>query len=234
MINQTKWQSSKSSGFTLIELLISISILSMLLFTASYSYSLISSRWDKELGQFSVSQKSAKNLEITQRLLEGIQSHIVVDVNKKPVFFFVGHQDSLLAVSQSGFFSGDYPEIFRLTVVKKENGLVDLIYQSSTSENVLLTRVEQTIEFSKSLLLFSDLESIKFEYYGWRHITEKTDDDKKGFVEVWSDRYSGIDSQLMPSSLRLILTKNDKILNIPIDLQVDSEEWLSPYFERDS
>jgi len=234
MNSHQKLQPAKSSGFTLIELLISISILSMLLFTASYSYSLLSSRWDKELGQFSVSQKSAKNLEMTQRLLEGIQSHIVVDKNRKPVFFFVGHQDSLLAVSQAGLFSGDYPEIFRLTVVKKENGLVDIIYQSSSTEYTLLTRVEQTVDFSKSLLLFADLEAVRFKYYGWRHISEKTDDDKKGSSEVWFDRYSGIDSQFMPSSLRLTLVKDGQELVIPIDLQINVEEWLSPYFDRDS
>jgi hypothetical protein len=194
----------------------------------------MSNSWDKELGQFSVTQKSAKNLEMTQRLLEGIQSHIIVDKNRKPVFFFVGHQDSLLAVSQGGLFSGDYPEIFRLTAMKKENGLFDLIYQSNTTEKVLLTRVEQSIDFSKSLLLFSDLDNVRFNYYGWRHISEKTDDDQKGYSEAWFDRYSGIDSQFMPSSLRLTLVKEGQELVIPIDLQINVEEWLSPYFERDS
>jgi prepilin-type N-terminal cleavage/methylation domain-containing protein len=53
---------NKAKGFTLIELMISMTILSLLLFTGSYTYSLMSQRWNKELGEFSHSAKQAKHL----------------------------------------------------------------------------------------------------------------------------------------------------------------------------
>jgi len=234
MINLSKSRHQISKGFTLIELLISISILSLLLFTGSYSYSLMSTRWNKELGQFSTTAKIAKHLELTQRVLEGIQSHIVVDKTKKPYFFFIGHQNSLLAVSQAGLFSGYFPEIFRLTVLEKSTGLVDLVYQSVSSESVLLTNTEQQIDFSKNIILFSDMEQIKFEYFGWKNYNEKTDDESNNYKESWHSNYSGIDRQYTPSKLRLTIVNSGHALVIPVELQVDVEKQLSPYFNSDS
>lgn len=234
MIKKVKNRNSRSKGFTLIELLIAISILSLLLFTGSYSYSLMSDRWNKELGQFSKSAQVAKHLELTQRLLEGIQSYVVVDTKKTPYFFFIGHQSSLLAVSQAGLFSGDSPEVFRLSIIEKQNGLVDLVYQSISNENILLTNTEQTIEFSKSLILFSDMEKINFEYFGWRNFTEKADDENSNYKESWTDNYSGINSQYMPSKLQFTIINSGQPLTIPITLQTDVESWLSPYFNRDN
>lgn len=224
---------SNTQGFTLIELLIAITILSLLLFTGSYSYRLLSSHWNKELGQFSTTARVAKHLTLTQRLLEGVKSHIVVDGVNIPSFFFIGHQNSLLAVSQSGLFSGSYPEIFRLTAVEKASGLVDLVYQSTSTENILLKGTEQQVNFSQSLVLFSDLDLVKFEYFGWRNFDEKSDDQNNGFKQSWHDNYSGIDSQYMPSKMRITMVLEGNSLSFPITLQTEVESWLSPYFDRD-
>lgn len=231
MFNKSK---NSSSGFTLIELMIAIVILSLLLFTGSYSYSLMAERWNKELGHFSSSAQMSKHLELTQKLIEGIQSHIVVDKNKTPYFFFIGHQSSLLAVSQAGLFSGNYPEVFRLTAVEKEDGLVDLVYQASSSENIMLKGTEQSIIFTKTLVLFADVEEIFFEYYGWGHYNEKTNDENNKFKESWHSNYSGIDRQYMPSKLRLTIINSGQALVIPVDLQVNVEKLLSPYFNSDT
>jgi prepilin-type N-terminal cleavage/methylation domain-containing protein len=225
---------SQQKGFTLIELLIAITILSLLLLTASFSYGLMSTRWNKELGQFSESARVAKHLELTQKLLEGIQSFIVVDETKQPFFFFIGHQDSLLAVSQAGFFSGDYPEIFRLTVVEKSTGLFDLVYQSASSEDVLLLGTEQEIDFSHSLVLFTDVEQVSFRYYGWQHMHQKTNDEGQDYKASWTNNYSGINSQYMPSKLTLNIVNKGQNLVIPVELQTDVEKWLSPYFNSDT
>ncbi|WDE13267.1 prepilin-type N-terminal cleavage/methylation domain-containing protein [Thalassomonas haliotis] len=234
MINQVRIRRQKARGFTLIELMIAVTILSLLLFTASYTYSLMSTRWNKELGEFSSSARIAKHLELTQKLLEGIQSYVVRDKTDNPFFFFIGHSNSLLAVSQAGLFSGEYPEVFRLTVVEKENGLVDLIYQSLSTERFLLTRTEQVIDFSRALVLFTDVESVDFNYFGWRHYNDKSNRQQRGKNESWRSQYSGIDSQYMPSKLQLTITLAGQVLTIPVVLETDVEKWLSPYFERDS
>jgi len=221
-----------NSGFTLIELMIAITILSLLLFTGSYSYSLMSERWNKELGQFSASAKNSKHLELLQRLLEGVQPYVVVDKNKKPSFFFIGDKTSLLGVSRTGLFETEYPVIFRLTTVDKGNGKVDLMYQSASTENILLLGTDQNIEFSKQLTLFNDIEGVEFSYFGWPHLYEKNSETKNMANHRWYQRYSGIDNQLMPESFQISLTKEQQLLTIPVLLEAKPERWLAPYFEE--
>lgn len=221
------------NGFTLIELMISISILSLLLFTGAYSYSLMSERWNKELGQFSNSAKIAKHLELLQRLVEGVQPYVVVDSQKKPALFFIGGKTSLLSVSRAGLFSGDYPEIFRLTSLNKENGKVDLIYQSASTKNVLLIGTNQEIQFTKKLTLFTDLDSVNFNYYGWSHLYDKNDlQNSSKKAPQWTERFSGIDKQLIPEKYTVTLVKDGKDITIPITLDANPERWLAPYYKE--
>ncbi|WP_085298081.1 PulJ/GspJ family protein [Cognaticolwellia mytili] len=223
---------AKNQGFTLVELMIAISILSLLLFTGSYTYSLMSERWNKELGQFNHSAKNYKHLELIQRLLEGVQPYVVVDDNKKPSFFFIGDDNSLLAVSRSGLFSGDYPEIFRLSTIDAGEGKVDLIYQSASTEQILLKGTDQSINFTHQLVLFSNLDNVQFSYYGWPHLYEKNALDKKGKKAQWYTRFSGINNQIMPEKYAVTLTQAGKDLSIPIQLEARPERWLSPYFKE--
>jgi prepilin-type N-terminal cleavage/methylation domain-containing protein len=231
MINMKLIKKVKYQGFTLIELMISISILSLLLFTGSYAYSLMSQRWNKELGQFSQSAKTAKNLENFQRLLEGIHSFVLTDQQKKPSFFFIGSTDSLLASSRSGFFSGDFPELFRLTTVKKENNLVDLVYQAVSSQNVLLIATEQQIDFTNKIVLFKDLDAVSFQYFGWPSLQQKLDASENNLKPQWFSHYSGIDNQLMPQQLAVTLTSQGKRLTFQIHLEQRPERWLGFYLE---
>lgn len=224
---------SKYSGFTLIELMISISILSLLLFTGSYSYSLMSERWNKELGQFSSSAQTAKQLENLQRVLEGIQSFIVVDNKQIPSFFFVGDNKSILAVSRAGLFSGEFPEVFRLTTIEKKNGKVDLVYQSSTTESLLLIGTEQNIEFEQKITILSGLDNISIDYLGWAHLHKKNAIQQSQIDYGWSERFSGIDRQLMPEQIRVRIANEDRELYFYVYLESKPEKWMSPYIKWD-
>lgn len=224
-------KSNKINGFTLVELMIAIFILSLLLFTGSYSYSLISERWSKELGKFSQSAKIAKHLAALQQLLEGVQSFVVVDDKKQPSFFFIGDNTSLLAVSRSGLFSGEYPEIFRLTTVEKKDGKVDLLYQSSSTKNTLLVGTNQSIEFTRQLTLFTDLDSVRFNYYGWSHLYKKNAENHDLNELKWFDRFSGIDKQIMPQSYEVVIMRAGKSLKISVLLEQKSERWIPAYLE---
>jgi prepilin-type N-terminal cleavage/methylation domain-containing protein len=220
---------SREKGFTLIELMISISILTLLLFTGSYTYSLMSERWNKELGQFSQSAQLAKNIEILQRALEGIHSFVVVDKKGKPSLFFIGDSDSLLSISRSGFYSNGFPEIFRISTVKNEHGLFDLVYQAASSQHLLLTGTDQEIEFDHQITLFKDIEEATFTYYGWSSYAKKSFRAETADQANWSPRFSGIDNQIMPEKFQLTLKRLGKDLVIPIILEQNSERWLSPY-----
>lgn len=224
--------SQKNAGFTLIELMIAISILTMLLFTGAYSYSLMSERWNKELGQFSETAKDSKHLELLQRLLEGVQPYVVTDKNRKPSFFFIGDKTSLLGVSRTGLFETEFPVIFRLTTIQKENDKVDLILQSASTEHILLVGTDQNIEFTNKITLFSGLDKVEFGYYGWSHLYEKNSETQNQNNHRWFERFSGIDNQLMPETYSVTLTKDGHPLAIPVTLDFKPERWLAPYFEE--
>jgi len=221
----------RSSGFTLIELMIVITILSLLLFTGNYSYSMLSSRWNKELGNYSQVASDAKHLLLVQNLLEGIEPLVVVNQESTPSFFFIGDKTSLLGVSVSGLFSVKQAEIFRLTAQENPDGLFDLIYQSASTKDILLTATNQEIVFTQKLTLFSALSAVEFSYYGWQHFDKKNDDGEIATPGQWFERFSGIDNQLMPTKMTLRLNRDSQWLDIAIELDGESESRLSPYVD---
>ncbi|MBU2972644.1 type II secretion system GspH family protein [Pseudoalteromonas sp. C2R02] len=220
------------SGFTLVELLIAITIVSLLLFTGSYSYSIISERWNKQLGQFNVNLEHSKKLALLQRVLEGIHPHVIVDSKQSPSFFFIGATDSLLAVSRSGFYSRTSGEIFRLESLANENGSFDLIYQASLSDNLLLKGTDQNITFDTTQTLFQNLDKVEFSYYGWASLNAKSASTTN--LESWYTSYSGIDRRYTPSKFELVLTQQDKTYRVSIALEQEVSHWLSPYINSDS
>lgn len=233
-MNNLNYNSQKikgNKGFTLIELMIAISILSLLLFTGSYSYSLMSTRWNKELGHFSQISKNSKNQQLLQSLLVGVQTFLITDKNQRPAFFFIGDKTSLLAISRGGLYSGEYPEVFRLTSVENEKGLFDLVYQSISTQDVLLVVTEQEINFTEQFTLFSDLTSVSFAYLGWSHFNEKTANGEIIKPASWFERFSGIDNQIMPIKMSITLTVEDGAFTLPVELDQESELRLSPFVD---
>jgi prepilin-type N-terminal cleavage/methylation domain-containing protein len=224
---------AKSSGFTLIELLIAISILSLLLFIGSFTYSMLAQRWEKELGEFTDSAKDLRSFDVLQRVLNGIVPLVIRDKDQRPSFFFVGSSDSLLGITQAGIFSDNYPEIFRITALEKANGSYDLVYQSISVENIILTKAEQSINFNKQITLLSELSSVHFNYYGWNSIQDKNDSNQNGKKAEWTKRFSGIDTQLMPERIILSMTKQERKIDIPVQLNINTEKLLSAYYSDD-
>ncbi|WP_448546873.1 PulJ/GspJ family protein [Thalassotalea fusca] len=228
-INSRKFKNT--DGFTLIELMIAITILSMLLFIGSYTYRILSERWNKELGTFNQTMVESKKIALLQRLLEGIQTFVVVDRNKQPSFFFVGNEKSLLAVSRSGYHDKRFSEIFRIEPQQTADGKVTLYLQTKATSEILLLSPEQEIEFDYSEPLFTGLDKVSFRYYGWENILARSETDKKR--PQWFTRYSGVERRYMPVKLSLLLERGRQKATINIDLEDDVGHWLSPYMEVD-
>ena len=112
--------------------------------------------WLNILPPINQSAKQAKNLILTKNLLQGIHPFIIINKQarvEKPAFFFIGSNNSLLSVSRAGLFNQKYPEIFRIKALEKENGLFDLVYQSSSTKNILLLLLFSH-DFSNEVSLF--------------------------------------------------------------------------------
>ncbi len=227
---------NKPSGFTLIELLIAVSILSALLFTGTYSYQMLAGRWQKDLGQFEQSAKAVKHFNLINDILLGVQPYVVMDKKlsyTKPAFFFIGFEQSLLAITGAGLFSKNYPEIFKLTALEKENGRFDLIYQAISSENILLLTTQQSIEFEHRIVLLEDLDEVSFNYLGWDSYMEYAEIAENLKPATWRDKFSGIDNQLLPIQMAVVIKKGDKKMMFSADFNRKTLRYLSPYYDID-
>ena len=219
-----------NKGFTLIELLISITLLSLLMFTGNYVYSQLASRWDKELGQFDKTAQRAQSLNWLQHALQGVEPYIVRNKQKKPVFLFIGANTSLLASTKRGIISDKYPEFFRISALENENRKFDLVYQAISTKDLLLLTSDQEIEFSHRLTLLTDLDEVRFSYFGWADLAAKTNLDP-AIKPAWFSRYSGIDNLITPEKIKLTLVKNGQELNLFSILDINANDWYKHYIE---
>jgi prepilin-type N-terminal cleavage/methylation domain-containing protein len=226
----------KVSGFTLVEILISISILSLLLFTGSYVYSSLSTNWGKELGQFNHNFAELKSIVWLQRLVNGIMPFVIVDADKSPIvptLFFVGGSDNVLGLTKVGLLQSEFPVIFRISSVVNENNKLDLVYQSISTKDIVLVDTQQSINFVNKITLLSDLDSISFRYYGWENLFSKTLglDNQSAKRQLWYMDYSGIDRKLLPEKIEVKISKNKKSLIFYSNLNVDAQKTLFEYLE---
>jgi prepilin-type N-terminal cleavage/methylation domain-containing protein len=220
-------------GFTLIELLISMALLTSLMFTGTYAYSLLANKWDEKLSKFTIKKNESKNLILLNRLLSGILPFVVTDPKNKPTFFFIGAKDSLLSISDSGIYQTKYASIFRLTAVKNAENKFDLIYQATSDKNILLLSTEQEIEFTKETVLFKSLDDITFSYYGYKSyddlLKQGNDDNYYVAQKQWTSSYSGINNQLIPTLMKLELTKNNQTTTAYFYYDEDNSKWITHY-----
>ncbi|WP_340680300.1 prepilin-type N-terminal cleavage/methylation domain-containing protein [Paraglaciecola sp.] len=221
------------SGFTLIEMLIAISILSLLLFTGSYIYSTLSIRWDKELGEFNQHFEQSRSLILLQELLVGVMPFVVRDTakNEGPTMFFVGKDDSLLAVSRGGLVNTEFPEIFRLTAVANANNKYDLVYQAASTQDVLLLNTQQVIDFEDGFVIMQNLDKVEFNYFGWPSYQLKNNAVEEDGSEKasWYTNYSGVDWQLNPEKIELNITFGEQIAHLVVSLDINSQRFLEHY-----
>lgn len=225
---------TSSSGFTLIELLLAITILSGMLLVGNYSYQILASRWQKELGTFSHQQEFGRKLTLLNRTLTGIQPYIVrkkVNFNEQVGFLLEGSERGLLSISKVGLMQQQYPEVFRLIVEKQENDQYTLLYQAKSTQNFLLKYSDQDISFNRTFVLFQDLDEIKFNYLGWDSINQKSNEKSLGGSPTWRSNYSGLDTQQLPEEIAILMKQGEKDLLYTIELDKNTLRYLTPYLD---
>lgn len=226
----------RGKGFTLIELLISISILSLLLFTGTYFYRMIADRWETSLDKFDESSNLVKNVSILKGALSGIYPSIIYDYSRidgkpRPAFFFIASNDRVLSITRKGVFTLTSPEIFRLITRKNKNGKIDLIYQTTDKKQVLID-INQEINFTKQIILLNDIEEVNFSYYGWQSVLQKSNAPETKLKAKWQQEFSGIDNQQIPEKMSVSFTKNGNASQFFINLDANSLRYLEAYIEQ--
>ncbi|AXT32436.1 prepilin-type N-terminal cleavage/methylation domain-containing protein [Pseudoalteromonas tunicata] len=229
-----KFLGMNKNGFTLIELLITTTILSLLLFLGSFSYQLLANRWDKQLGTFDRTLELTRNIELLENVISGIEPAVINDEKQGTVnygFFFIGTESRLLSITEKGLFSKKYPEIFLLSLESAENETFNLVYQSVSTENVLLLSAQQEIVFDHRYLLLGNIKSFKLSYLGWDNIIAKSESSQTGVLSTWRDDFSGLDSQALPNEIEVFIDSERFSFSFSSDIEKNSLRYLTPYLE---
>ncbi|RJE76909.1 hypothetical protein BGP78_10930 [Pseudoalteromonas sp. MSK9-3] len=220
-------------GFTLIEMLITISLLSLVLATGSFTYLQLTNRWDRQIDNFELEAANARLIFQVDSLIDGVIPYIVRDEELKPSMFFVGGKYNLLAVSTNGLATG-HTEVFRLTVSKLDNGSFELIYQSIPLKEITLSRIDQEIDFTNKLILAKGYEGINFLYFGWDKVSHKVAR-SNSFQPNWHEQYFGSNSDMIPLKITTLFNRHKSLGEYQITSVLDkhSNEWFRYYIQSE-
>ncbi|GAB0111509.1 Tfp pilus assembly protein FimT/FimU [Pseudoalteromonas distincta] len=229
---------AKNTGFTLIELMIATAILSGLLFLGSFTYQMLAQRWTKELGEFQNTLETTKSFNLLNATLTAVQPYVVLDeddgnsTSYNPGFLFIGRENRLFSVTKQGLFDQNYPEIFRLIVEKNAENKYNLIYQGVSTKQQALVTAQQNITFTQQITLLSDFDEIKFNYLGWDGFVARSEGIQNGLQPTWRKTFSGLDNQLLPDQMAILLKKDDKDLLFTVAFDAKSLRYLTPYLSN--
>lgn len=194
------------SGFTLVELLISTALLSLILFVASYSFSLFAGSWGKELGRYEQTAKFTRNIELVRRVFASTIPLLVDrgDGTQNSALYLDGRKQFLRAASRYGVFTTD-SVIYQLSLESTDEGGEQLIYQEVASNQVLLDSYEQAITFSNKLVLLDSVSQVVFSYFGWENSQQKSvQQSGMGIAsKVWQESFNAKEKQLFPESMKV-------------------------------
>ena len=194
------------SGFTLVELLISTALLSLILFVASYSFSLFAGSWGKELGRYEQTAKFTRNIELVRRVFASTIPLLVDrgDGSQNSALYLDGRKQFLRAASRYGVFTTD-SVIYQLSLESTNEGGEQLIYQEVASNQVLLDSYEQAITFSNKLVLLDSVSQVAFSYFGWENFQQKSvQQSGMGIAsKVWQESFNAKEKQLFPESMKV-------------------------------
>ena len=189
MVNSKK----KSSGFTLIELLLATSLLMLVLFAGYYGYSLYMQKWQKRTQFFWQQSQQTLAFDVLSRVFESTFPYIVNSDNNEPAQYFSGDENRIIFITNSPLFSRD-TAVVEFKILQKDEHY-SLIYNEASMNDSLLLKQSDTIAWKQQVVLMENLQSVSFEYYGWKSLSDvlsnyaKDESDDSSLVLVKPELY---------------------------------------------
>jgi len=212
------YQHKRQSGFTLLEVLVAFSLMSLLFLALFSSFKTGSKSWD-------AAEKRMQKTE-DQRLILGwlrrqLQQTMVVRIqeDKGRVYAFSGNESHVRFAAPLLPFNDKGGVYLQELFIKRENGGKSLYLKYAAYRPD--TSWEEAFEETKPVLIYGDLKSVQFEYFG----TDSAEDDPHWESE-WEEKL------VYPLLFRLKIETLDqeKWPALVIDLpQVDS--YVSPQIQ---
>jgi len=196
----------KNKGFTLIELLITMAIMAMVMSVASYNYSQYSRYWHTKLGNYDQHQAQMRGKLQLRDALNAMAPYIVKNKKGDWVYYFLGRDEGLTFVTYAPIFAQQGgTSVVRVFKEQQSDGLFRLVYEEAPLTSVMLTQVDQVLNFQYRLVIADNLPDISFEYYGWPNRDAKYNPEASTVTSAtWSDQYDGSITKLQPDKIRIL------------------------------
>lgn len=209
-------------GLTLIELLISITVLSMVIGTATFAFSLFSRNWQGKIGDFDLAAGQLQRVELLNGAIRDAVAWLVDSGagRDKIGFYFLGREEGMTFVTESPIFDPQGLAVVRV-FREREQGMRTwrLVYEEAPLRGLVLRNAAQTLPFQNRLVILRGLSALEFRYFGWLSLDARLDGLENGLVTpIWSAEYDSIERRQQP---------------IKIALRFDSSEVLFQVVERD-
>jgi prepilin-type N-terminal cleavage/methylation domain-containing protein len=195
-------RSKRSGGFTLIELLIAITILSLVIGLATYSFSLFSKQWSNRdvAARWGVSR--LQRVELVSRALEDSIPWLVRQSSGLPGFYFLGRDEGFTFVTGSPIFADNVPAVVRLFREQSSDGSWQLVYEEASLRGLVLQSVDQQLPFKHRLIVVDRRREISFRYFGWESVEAKSaSGDDFSLRPRWFTEYDGLTRVQHPQSI---------------------------------
>ncbi len=207
---------ARSAGFTLIELLIAITILSLVIGLATYSFSLFSRQWSERdlAARWGVSR--LQRVELVSRALEDSIPWLVRQKTGAPGFYFLGRDEGFTFVTGSPIFADGVPAVVRLFRERSADGSWQLVYEEASLRGLSLQSVDQQLPFKHRLIVIDRRSEIGFRYYGWESLEAKSaSGDDFSIKPLWFTEYDGLVRVQHPQSIAIDMGDFESVFEIP-------------------
>lgn len=217
----------KQKGFSLIELMIATALLSMVMFTGYFAYSLYTDKWQKRADHFWQLNQSALGTEAIIRTLEAASVYIVRDQKEQFSILFEGQQTGITLVTNTGLFSNE-TALINIKAIDQENGLQSLLYSEMPLNNTLLLNYPIEENWQYQHILVNDIAKINFQFYGWETLENAVagnlDSAELSIGETrvkrrWYTEHNLPNNRLLPNKLALFFeNEQQQVTHIQVDL----------------
>lgn len=203
-------------GFSLLEMLVAIVVLSIVIGTATFAYSMFIRQWDGQVGRFDEAQAEYQRLEWLATALEDTLPYLVRDDENQLGFYFLGRDEGLTLVTMSPIFAVGEPALIRVFRELDEDDKWRLIYEEAPFAGTLLARADQRLDFRHRLVIARGLPRPEFRYFGWANLGSRlTIEESFAEQRSWFEEYDGLVRRYHPEKIRLKMGDDIAVFDIP-------------------
>ncbi len=220
----------KIAAFSLIELLIAIAILTTLVGSASYVFSVTGRVWRNSDDSYQAAFDRYRRLDLVSIAIRDSIPWLVRDKRGTLGFYFLGREEGLTLVTGSPVFNPVAPAVIRLFREKEAGSTWRLVYEEASLSGVRLTDAEQTLPFSRRLVLAGGLTSISFRYFGWQSLDafSRSEDGIEPLSKQWFPEYDGLQRSYHPEKIALSIDQSAIVFQVPSRVMTTMSRATSP------